>query len=210
MDQRKPKRPPSPEQQARNRKRAIAHDTQKEKMLVAAARLFCEKGFDRTTLDEIAARVGLKKPRLYFHFDDKQEILKNCLDRALRQWHAAMNQIQKCEPGEVTLRLIVERYADIAFGDFGFCAIFIGINSLAPNERDLFLRQQADVDAGFKSLLANAIPGEIRSRPDPELLWLMATSLVHGIALLKDPPVGRQQILSKALATGLASSNIKA
>lgn len=211
MDQRKPKKLPSPEQQARDQKRAIARDTQKEKMLIAAAQLFREKGFDGATLDEIAERVGLTKPRLYPHFKKgKQEIIKSCVDRALRQWRAAIDQIQNSEQAEAPLRLIVERYADIAFGEFGFCAIFIGVNSLALGERDLFLREQANVDAGFKSLLANAIPGEIQSRVDLGFLWLTATSLVHGIALLKNPPAAKQQILSKALGTVLTGSNIKA
>lgn len=35
-------------------------------MLVAAAQVFCEKGFVAAGVDEIAACVGLKKPRLYF------------------------------------------------------------------------------------------------------------------------------------------------
>lgn len=211
MSQRKPKKPPSPEQRAHDQKRAIARDTQKEKMLIAAAQLFREKGFDGTTLDEIAERVGLTKPRLYPHFKKgKQEIIKSCVDRALRQWHAAIDQIQNSEQAEAPLRLIVERYADIAFGEFGFCAIFIGVNSLALGERDLFLRQKADVDARFKSLMAAAIPREILSQADSDSLWLTASSLAHGIALLKDPPAAKQQILSKALGTVLTGSNIKA
>jgi AcrR family transcriptional regulator len=211
MDQRKPKKPPSPEQQARDQKRAIARDTQKEKMLIAAAQFFREKGFDGTTLDEIAERVGVTKPRLYRHFEKgKQEIIKSCVDRALRQWRAAIDQIQNSEQAEAPLRLIVERYADIAFGEFGFCVIFIGVNSLALGERDLFLSQKADVDARFKSLMAAAIPREILSQAHSEFLWLTASSLVHGIALLKDPPAAKQQILSKALDTVLTGSNIKA
>ena len=208
MNERKPEKPP--EQQARDQERSLARDTQKEKMLIAAAQLFRENGFHRTTLDEIAKGVGLTKPRLYAHFQNKQEILRNCVKRALRQWDAATDQIQKSEPGEAMLRLIVERYANIAFGDFGFCAIFIGVNSLALGERDRFLRQKADVDARFNSLMAAAIPREILSQADSEFLWLTATSLVHGIALLKVPPIGMHEILSKALGTVLVGSNIKA
>lgn len=210
MDQRKPKKPPTPEQQSRERERAITRGEQKQKMLIAAAHFFREKGFDRTTLDEIAERVGLTKPRLYPHFKKgKQEIIKSCVDSALREWRAAIDQVQNGNPAEAPLNLIVERYASIAFGDFGFCAIFIGTNSLAPDDRDAYLRQQADVDARFKSLLASAIPSEIQPHVDPEFLWLIATSLIHGIALLKNPPVGRQQTLSKALTAVLAGSHVK-
>jgi AcrR family transcriptional regulator len=71
----KPDRIQPAKQQASDQKKAD-HDRQKEKMLVSAAQLFREKGIAETTLDQIAAGVGLTKPRLYFHFKKgKREII---------------------------------------------------------------------------------------------------------------------------------------
>lgn len=199
MDQRKPKKPRSPKQQVRNRKRAIARDTQKEKMLIAAAQVFCERGFNAASVDEIAARVGLKKPRLYFHFQHKREILKTCVERALCQWHAAIAEIKERPKREVTLKSIVERYADVAFGDFGFCTIVIGANSLVSSEVASLLGQKVSIDTEFKNLLAIESSGEVRSLSEVELYWLIASSLVHGIALLKNPEANKHTALSQAL-----------
>jgi hypothetical protein len=87
------------------------------------------------------------------------------------------------------------------------CVIFNGIRSLSSEEREAFSRQKSDVDAGFKSLLADAIPQEMLPRTDSEFLWIVVMSLVHGIAMLKGPLEDRQQILSRSLNLILAGLN---
>lgn len=181
-------------------------------MLISAAQLFREKGIVETTLDEIAAGVGLTKPRLYFHFEDKHEILKTCVDRALCQWRDAKDEIRanNPQPSAETLNIIVKRYADIAFQDFGMCVIFNGIRSMSSDEREVFSRQKSDVDAEFRSLLAGAIRPEMLSRTDSGFLWIVVMSLVHGIAMLKEPLEDKQQILSRSLnmiLAGLSDEN---
>jgi hypothetical protein len=85
------------------------------------------------------------------------------------------------------------------------CVIFSGLNSLGREEGQRIARQKAEVDAAFKSLLADAIPQEIPSQPDSEFLWLAVMSLVHGIAMLKEPKKQiKQEILSRALNLMLA------
>ena len=43
-------------------------DERKNEILDAAARLFMEKGFDRTSANDILAAVGISKGTLYYHF----------------------------------------------------------------------------------------------------------------------------------------------
>jgi hypothetical protein len=79
MDQGQHKKPhhiQSVKQQASDKEEAIVRDTQKEMMLVAAARLFRERGFAETTQDEIAAGVGPKAPTL-FSFPRQTRNLEN-------------------------------------------------------------------------------------------------------------------------------------
>lgn len=44
-------------------------------LLMAAQTLFAQKGFKETTADEIARKAGLTKGAIYFHFDNKEDIL---------------------------------------------------------------------------------------------------------------------------------------
>lgn len=181
----------------------IARQEQKEKMLAAAAYLFCHCGFQTTTLDELAARVGLTKPRLFVHFKGKEQILKACVERALHQWRDVIGELKsgQSRSGEKAVGPFIERYAGIAFGDFGMCLMRRELEYLGAKERDMLLRQKADIDADFKILFAAALRGESRSDADPEFLWLMVTVLVQGIALLEHPVPEKLVMVSRAVRT---------
>jgi AcrR family transcriptional regulator len=47
----------------------------RERILDAALDLFIEKGFDKTSLREIAEQLGVTKAALYYHFASKEDIL---------------------------------------------------------------------------------------------------------------------------------------
>lgn len=48
--------------------------TRSEQILEIACRLFSEKGFDRTSLRDIADAAGITKAALYYHFPDKDSL----------------------------------------------------------------------------------------------------------------------------------------
>jgi AcrR family transcriptional regulator len=56
----------------------------RDQILHAAAQLFHRQGFSATTLRQIAARAKIKAGSIYYHFDSKEEILDEVLDRGLR------------------------------------------------------------------------------------------------------------------------------
>ncbi len=56
--------------------------TTKEKILDEALTLFAENGYDGTSVDLIAERVGIKGPSLYKHYKGKEEILNALIDAA--------------------------------------------------------------------------------------------------------------------------------
>jgi AcrR family transcriptional regulator len=48
----------------------------RERILETALDLFIERGYDKTSLREIAERVGVTKAALYYHFSSKEEIIR--------------------------------------------------------------------------------------------------------------------------------------
>jgi AcrR family transcriptional regulator len=46
-----------------------------ERMQMAALELFAEQGFEKTTVNEIAARAGVTRRTFFRHFSDKREVL---------------------------------------------------------------------------------------------------------------------------------------
>lgn len=55
----------------------------KGRLLKAAARLFRDKGFERTTVRELAKEVGIQSGSLFHHYSSKQEILRNVVEQTI-------------------------------------------------------------------------------------------------------------------------------
>lgn len=56
----------------------------RQQILDAAARLFATNGFAATTTRAIALAVGIKQASIYYHFDNKQDILAGMLSETVR------------------------------------------------------------------------------------------------------------------------------
>ena len=72
------KRPGSTATARPGRKRGSVN---KEVIMGVASTMFRERGYDRTSLDDIAAGLSITKPSLYYHFASKEEILLECIAR---------------------------------------------------------------------------------------------------------------------------------
>jgi AcrR family transcriptional regulator len=196
----KPIRPSRADLAAAQRKKA-ARRNQRKIILNSAARLFCEKGFTDTTMDQIAARVELTKSSLYFHFNGnskgrevkgKREILLTCLKESVDACTISIGKIEKdtlALSEEHRLRFVVEQYADIAFKELGMRLLLSVDTQLLSAEQRKTL---ADVNDRFNSLLAKVPVGAA----SPESLSEMFGSVVHGLAMLQDSTETKKKILS--------------
>lgn len=64
----------------------------KEKILQAALELFCEKGFYKTTTNEIAQRAKVSIGSLYSYFEDKDTIILEILERYHNKFEIAVGE----------------------------------------------------------------------------------------------------------------------
>jgi AcrR family transcriptional regulator len=71
---RRPAPPSPPRRSASGSERPDANGT-RERILDIALDLFVEKGYEKTSLREIAERLGFSKAALYYHFASKDDIL---------------------------------------------------------------------------------------------------------------------------------------
>ncbi len=60
-----------------------------EQILTIAEAVFAERGYQATTMDEVAERVGVTKPLIYGYFGSKEGLLSACIDRARAQLREA-------------------------------------------------------------------------------------------------------------------------
>jgi AcrR family transcriptional regulator len=64
----------------------------REEILAAAARIFAQKGFEATTLDEIAEKAEFGKGTLYLYFESKEHLFFSILDEGVQAFHQFVEQ----------------------------------------------------------------------------------------------------------------------
>jgi TetR/AcrR family transcriptional regulator len=67
-------------------------------ILREAVRLFAERGFEGTSIADVAERAGLSKQNLMYYFPSKQALYKRVLDDVLDEWLARMASL--ADPGQ--------------------------------------------------------------------------------------------------------------
>ncbi len=76
----------------------------REEILLAAAKLFAERGFAGTTTRDIANEVGIRQPSLFYHFKRKDDILQAIIDGAATPWLDYSVRLDK-QPGTAAAKL---------------------------------------------------------------------------------------------------------
>ena len=56
----------------------------KRKIFETSMKLFAEKGYEATSIEEITATVGVAKGTLYYHFSSKEEIFEFLVDEGIK------------------------------------------------------------------------------------------------------------------------------
>ncbi|HEY0181424.1 MAG TPA: TetR/AcrR family transcriptional regulator [Rhodopila sp.] len=95
----------------------------RERILEEAVKLFYERGFSGTTLDDIAGKLGVTKPFIYTHFRSKVELLEAICRPTIEMSLDAIAEAAR-QPGTASARLfdgivnftkvVLQRQANIA------------------------------------------------------------------------------------------------
>lgn len=80
----------------------------KRKIFETSMRLFSEKGYDATSIEEITATVGVAKGTLYYHFSSKEEIFNFLVDEGMKLLKNSIEiKTSKCDNTIDKLKAIV-------------------------------------------------------------------------------------------------------
>jgi AcrR family transcriptional regulator len=168
----------------RQKEREIKRDA----VLRAAAQAFNENGFHKTSLDDVAERLNVTKPTIYYYVKNKDQILFECVRIGLEMLEDASVQIEGTNQTGLSKLIALWRvYVQIVTEDFGRCLILVGEDPLPPSTRKELRALKGRIDRRFRSVIAEGIEdGSIRPC-DPKMAAFAAAGALSWIARWYDP-----------------------
>lgn len=160
----------------------------REAVLVTAAALFAEKGFHGTSLDEVAARLGVTKPTIYQYVASKDEILFACVQHGLDRLRQAVDQVPAGHrSGRDRLRAAMHDYAMVMTEDYCRCVSRVADSELGPDSRARFRHLKREIDLMLRDLVQAGI-GDGSLRPgDPRIITFTLTGALNWIGRWYEP-----------------------
>lgn len=139
-------------------------------LLIAAVRMFNERGFHATSLDDVAASLGISKPTIYHYLGNKERVLIECLTLGLEQLFSAADEA-KTEKGTGLdrLRKFLCRNAEVNMDDFGRCVILSGDENLSPESVRKLRAMKRRVDDAMRALISEGIEDGSIAPVDPKV-----------------------------------------
>jgi AcrR family transcriptional regulator len=85
----------------------------RERIQAVALELFAEQGYEKTSLREVAERLGVTKAALYYHFKSKEDIVRSFTEDYRAEIEAVIAWGASQPPTSQTRAELLARYADI-------------------------------------------------------------------------------------------------
>jgi len=95
---------------------AATRNDRRNEFIQAARCLFNEKGFENTSIDDVAARVGVAKGLFYYYFGSKEEVLAILLEMLQDEIESAIAEVMRREGLNAVERLnaLMDARQDVA------------------------------------------------------------------------------------------------
>ncbi|MGW4381705.1 TetR/AcrR family transcriptional regulator [Kitasatospora sp. NPDC004531] len=149
-----------------------------ESLLAVTVRVFNERGYDGTSMEDLSRAAGISKSSIYHHVRGKEELLRLAVGRALDALFAILEEPGAAEGRPVDrLEHVVRRTAEVLLAELPYVTLLLRVRGNTATEQ-WALERRRDFDHRVAELLQEAVTaGELRADVEPRL----ATRLLFGM-----------------------------
>lgn len=167
--------------------------------LNAAVDLFYENGYDKTTLEAVAERLGVTKPFIYSHFSSKADLLADICARGISASIEAMESVKALDVGPTErLTLLGRRFVTAVLDNQMYIAIFTREEKgLAPADLERINAMRRTFDKELTDLIREGVKAGEFEVSDPHLAALSIGGMVSW-AYVWFRPEGRLSVAQAA------------
>ncbi len=157
--------------------------SRKEQIVVVAAQLFRQKGYEASSMRDIASAMRIEAASLYHHIKSKDEILEMICFGMAQKFISAIGEVNDIYfNAEERLREAIYQHVKIITDDMDKSAVFLKEwRSLPAASLQEFMRLRNNYEHEFTAIVENGIQEDIFEHVDKKFAVLSILSSVNWI-----------------------------
>jgi len=191
-------------------------DERRAQIMEAALACFTRKGYNNTTMDDIAAESGLSKGSLYWYFKGKDDLFAAALMSVfINVGREAVAALEQCTTASDKLRAMAQAAIDFSKVAEGFFSLFLEFWASSPRREEAG-QMWVSLLTQYKDVVVEIIEegvrdGEFKPVDAEQLVWAIMAAydgLAAYIMLVPDMDLERvSQVFVETLLNGLAAAD---
>jgi AcrR family transcriptional regulator len=151
-------------------------------LLDAAVQVFNERGYDGTSMEDLARAAGITKSSIYHHVRGKEALLGMALDAALAELFAVLDEPASCEgPARCRLEHVLRRSVEVLDAELPNVTLLLRVRGNTPTELAA-LERRREFDRRVSDLVSQAVAeGDVRADLDPALVTRLLFGTVNSL-----------------------------
>jgi AcrR family transcriptional regulator len=167
---------------------------QKPKMLETARRLFWEKGYNATSIREIALSYGCRPANIYNFFSDKEEILFEVLREEMEKIIHPIKHLEEDDGSSPIeqLRFVIESHLKVTLSYRRSSGLLfdVALDSLSSAKRKTIIDFRDTYDRIIRRIIHRGIDGGYFPKVDVRLAGFMIASMITRTRIWFHPKKG--------------------
>jgi AcrR family transcriptional regulator len=166
---------------AQNEATPASGPSTRERLSAEAARLFAERGYHGTSINDLAVALGVHKSSLYGYITGKADLLANIALTGAAAFHAALDALPDESSPTDRLELALRAHLGVVQTQLGVATVWLQEwRYLTGESMDLFVKERHRYEQRIRDLFEAAVEaGELRSNLDLGDATLVFLSLAN-------------------------------
>jgi AcrR family transcriptional regulator len=181
----------------------------RDRLAVEAARMFAQRGYHGTSVNDIAAALGIQKSSLYAHINHKADLLADIALTGAGAFHAALDAVPAGATAGARLELALRAHLAVVESQLDVATVWLQEwRYLSGEPRDSFLRERHRYEQRIRDLFEAAVEsGELRrglDLDDATLVFLSVANWAYTWLMPETDVAGLTSRLISMLLSGMA------
>jgi AcrR family transcriptional regulator len=155
-----------------------------ERILIAATDLFLTRGYETTTIAQVAEQASVSRATVFWHFSDKESLFRECFNRICEPFRISFARDFSSLSPEKRLEEQVELYQSFVAEHRADVEGFVRWAMEHTSFRDWLIRTLLDLHQRFGGVLTESIAEIVPPHHDPHAIAMSVLILLDGGLLL--------------------------